>query len=143
MQRDGKIDVHLDGSSTGRISRLEVIEGPTGRRRRSKADRARIAAESMLPGVKVADTARKYGTTRWQIYDWRKQLRKGALAVPECVAALPAFAEVVVAEPARFDNARRGGDIEIAVEGIVIRVCADADEGHLARVIRAVRAATT
>jgi transposase len=141
MKEDGKIDVHLDGSSMDKISRLEVIEGPTGRRRRSKSDRARIASESMLPGVKVADTARKYGTTRWQIYDWRKQLRKGTLAVPECVAALPAFAEVVVAEPARFDNVRRGG-IEIAVDGIVIRVCADADEGHLARVIRAVRAAT-
>src|SRR5512134_3467280 len=97
----------------------------------------------MLPGVKLADTARKYGTTRWQIYDWHKQLRKGALAVPECVAALPAFAEVVVAQPARFDGGRRGGDIEIAVDGIVIRVCADADEGHRARVIRAVRAATT
>jgi transposase len=48
----------------GGVSRLEVIEGPTGRRRRSKSDRARIASESMLPGVKVADTARKYGTTR-------------------------------------------------------------------------------
>jgi len=29
-----------------------------------------------MPGVTVADVARKHGTTRWQIYDWRKQIRK-------------------------------------------------------------------
>ena len=76
MERDGKMGVHLDGSMGVGVSRLEVIEGPSGRRRRTKAERARIAAESMMPGVTVADVARKHGTTRWQIYDWRKQLRK-------------------------------------------------------------------
>jgi transposase len=63
--------VHLDGSMGVGASRLEVIEGPSGRRQRTKAERARIAAESMMPGVTVADVARKHGTTRWQIYDWR------------------------------------------------------------------------
>nr|WP_284040886.1 transposase [Phaeovulum sp. NW3] len=51
------------------VSRLEVIEGPSGRRRRTKAERARIAAESMMPGVTVTAVARKHGTTRWQIYE--------------------------------------------------------------------------
>jgi len=50
-----------------------VIEGPTGRRRRTKAKRTRIAAENMMPGVLAADGARKHGTTGWQIYDRRKQ----------------------------------------------------------------------
>ena len=63
----GKMGVHLDGSRGFGVSRLEVIEGPTGRRRRTKAERARIAAESMMPGVTIADIARKHGTTRWQI----------------------------------------------------------------------------
>ena len=88
MDRDGKMGVHLDGSRGVGVSPLEVIEGPSGRRRRTKAERARIAAESMMPGVTVADVARKHGTTRWQIYDWRKQIRKGNLVVPESVAAL-------------------------------------------------------
>ena len=74
MERDGKMGVHLDGSKSVGVSRLEVIEGPSGRRRRSKAERARIATESMMPGVTVADVARKHGTTRWQVYDWRKQI---------------------------------------------------------------------
>jgi transposase len=92
--------VHLDGSRIGGVSRLEVIEGPSGRRRRTKAERARIAAESMMLGMTVADVARKHGTTRWQVYDWRKQMRKGNLVVPESVAALPIFAELVVDDSA-------------------------------------------
>lgn len=51
MGLDSKNDVHLDGSSGGRVSRLEVLEGPSGRRVRSEAERARIVAESLLPGA--------------------------------------------------------------------------------------------
>ena len=96
MEADDKMGVHSDGSGGFGVSRLEVIEGSSGRRRRTKAERARIAVESMMPGGTVADVARKHGTTRWQIYDWRKQIRKGALMLPESVAALPIFAELVV-----------------------------------------------
>ena len=127
------------------VSRLEVIEGPSGRRRRTKAERARIAAESMMPGVTVADTARKHGTTRWQIYDWRKQIRKGNLMVPESVAALPMFAELVVEGPAATMPAETEvtTGVEIVVGDVVIRVGADADEVLLTRSIRAVRAAAS
>ena len=34
------------------------------------------------------------------IYDWRKQIRQGNLVVPESVAALPIFAELVVDDSA-------------------------------------------
>ncbi len=144
MEVDGKMGVHLDGPMGAGVSRLEVIEGPSGRRRRTKAERARIAAESMMPGVTVADVARKHGTTRWQIYDWRKQLRKGNLVVPESVASLPVFAELVVddssAEPAVSVTR---SDLEIVVGDVVIRAGADADEEQLTRAIRAARAAAS
>lgn len=144
MERDGKMGVHLDGSRGVGVSRLEVIEGPSGRRRRTKAERARIAAESMMPGVTVADIARRHGTTRWQIYDWRKQLRKGNLVVPESVASLPVFAELVVDDSAaEAPSAVAGSDLEIFVGDIVIRAGAGADEGQLTRAIRAARAATS
>ena len=144
MERDGKMGVHLDGSRSIGISRLDVIEGPSGRRRRNKAERARIAAESMMPGVNVADVARKHGTTRWQIYDWRKQIRKGNLVLPESVAALPVFAAVVfddstVDAPAAVTRS----ELEIVVGDIVIRAGADANEGQLTRAIRAARAAAS
>jgi len=136
--------VHLDGSRSVGVSRLEVIEGPSGRRRRTKSERARIAAESMMPGMKVVDVARRHGTTRWQVYDWRRKLRTGQLAVPESVMALPMFAELVV-EGAAVDasSARATSDLEIVVGDVVIRAGAGADEGQLTRAIRAARAAAS
>ncbi|WP_426411729.1 transposase [Bradyrhizobium ganzhouense] len=67
MGLDSKKDVHLDGSPVGPVSRLEVLEGASGRRVRSEAERARIVAESLLPGAQVSEVARKHGGTRWQI----------------------------------------------------------------------------
>ncbi|WP_256470585.1 MULTISPECIES: transposase [unclassified Bradyrhizobium] len=58
---DSKKDVHLDGSSVRPVSRLEVLEGPSGRRVRSEAERARIVAESLPPGAQVSEVARKHG----------------------------------------------------------------------------------
>ena len=144
LARDGKMGVHLDGSTVFEVSRLDVIEGPSGRRRRNKAERARIAAESMMAGVTVADVARQYGTTRWQVYDWRKKLRTGQLVVPENIAALPAFAELVVELPPN-DASPSGSlhDIEIVVGDVVIRAGSGADEGQLTRAIRAARAAAS
>ncbi|GAB4541821.1 MAG: hypothetical protein Tsb0019_41390 [Roseibium sp.] len=145
MERDGKVGVHLDGSSGGEVSRLEVIEGPTGRRRRTKAERARIAAESLVPGASVADVARRHGTTRWQVYDWRKKLRTGQLVVPESVVALPMFAELVVEGAAAEMPAETEvtTSVEIVVGDVVIRVGSDTDEVLLTRVIRAARAAAS
>ncbi len=144
MERDDKMGVHLDGSTGVGVSRLEVIDGPSGRRLRTKAEQARIAAESLMPGVQVADVARKHGTTRWQVYDWRKKLRTGRLVAPESVAAMPMFAELVI-EGAAADAsvARATSDLEIVVGDVVIRAGAGADEGQLTRAIRAARAAAS
>lgn len=95
MGLDSKKDVHLDGSSAGPVSRLEVLEGPSGRRVRSEAERARIAAESLLPGAQVSEVARKHGATRWQIYDWRRRFRQRGM-LPPCAASPPTFAPLVV-----------------------------------------------
>ncbi len=98
----------------------------------------------MMPGVTVADVARKHGTTRWQIYDWRKQIRKGNLVVPESVASLPVFAELVVDDSAPAAPVAAGGsDLEIVVGDVSIRAGAGVDEGQLTRAIRAARAAAS
>jgi transposase len=139
MERDGKMDVHLDVPTNGFAGRLEVIEGPTGRRQRTQAEKARIVAESLMPGVRVAEVARKYGATRWQIYDWRKRLRReGRLALPERAGATPGFAAVVVDEaPQR----KAAACIEIVLGDIVIRAEPGVDDEHLSRIIRIARAA--
>ncbi|WP_211242354.1 transposase [Paracoccus gahaiensis] len=96
-------------------------------------------------GASVTDVARQHGTTRWQVYDWRKKLRTGQLVVPESVAALPMFAELVVEGPAAAMPAETevAIGVEIVVGDVVIRVGADADEILLTRSIRAARTATS
>ena len=142
------MDGYLDGSTEGFAGRLEVIEGRSGRRLRSPQERARIAAESRLPGARVAEVARRHGVTRWQVYDWRRKLSSGALALPEEAMTDPAFAPLVVERPEvkrpgrqRTRKAKAAERIELVVSGVTVRVGADVDEGQLARVIRAVRAA--
>ena len=133
LEVGGKMGVHFDGSRGVGVSRLGVLEGPSGRLR-TKAERARIAGESMMPGVTVADVARKHGTPLWQIYDWRKQLREGNLVVPESVAALPVVVELVVDDSsAEAPSVRGASEVEIVVGDVVIRAGAGADEGQLRR----------
>jgi transposase len=77
-------------------------------------------------------------------YDWRKQLRKGNLVLPESVASLPVFAELVVDDSSAEAAASvTRSDLEIVVGDVVIRAGADADEGQLTRAIRAARAAAS
>lgn len=124
------MDVQLGVSNDGYAGRLEVIADPIGRRRRSHEERARIAAKTLMPGVPVADVARRR---------WRKRLRDGRLALPEDVAP-PAFAALVVEEP-RQATPVKTATIEVALGDVVIRAGREVDEAPPARVIRAVRAA--
>ena len=64
MERDDEMDVHLGVSNSGFCGRLDVIEGPTGRRRRTDDEKARIVAESFLPGVRVSEVARRHGISQ-------------------------------------------------------------------------------
>ena len=59
MNGDVKMDVQLDVPTEGYAGRIEFVAGPTGRRRRSDAEKGRIAAESLAPGAVVADIARR------------------------------------------------------------------------------------
>jgi transposase len=139
MSRDVKLDAHLGVSREGYAGRIEVLGGPTGRRQRSDAEKARIAAESLAPDAVVADIARRHGATRWQIYDWRRRFRSGRLAAAEEVAVLPAFVPLTVDEGPRTTSA---DIVEVAIGDILIRVGRDVGEEHLARIFRAARAAT-
>jgi len=139
------MDGYMGVSPDGFAGRLEVIEGRSGRRRWSDEEKARIASESYRPGVQVADVARRHGTTRWQIYDWRKRLAKGLLALPTELRTPQGFAAVMVEpEEAHLATAPPSSDgvIDLIVEGMTIRVGMAVDEAHLVRVIRAARTAT-
>jgi transposase len=138
MGLDGKKGAHFDGSSVEVVSRLEVLEGPSGRRVRSAAERARIVAESLMPGAQVSEVARKYGATRWQVYDWRRRLRQRG-ELPSHGASRSTFAPLVVEGPLEKRPALQAR-LEIAIGDVVVRTDTTIDGEHLSRVIRAVRA---
>lgn len=105
---------------------------------RSEAERARIVAESLLPGAQVSEVARKHGATRWQIYDWRRRFRqRGMLAL--CEASQSTFAPPVV-ESALEERHVPAIKLEIAIGDVVLRTDTAIDRERLSREIRAVRA---
>lgn len=78
------------------------------RRRWSDEEKLSILKETTQPGAIVAVVARRYGIGTGQLYTWRKQLLRGAMAgfVPE---------EVMSAEPAQEPTAT--GRIDIRAQG--------------------------
>ena len=58
-----------NGAATGR-----------SRRRWSAEEKARVVRESLRPGERVGEVARRYGVSRWQLSTWRSLAREGKLA---------------------------------------------------------------
>jgi transposase len=50
--------------------RLELLTGPERRRSYKDADKARLVAETLKPGVCVAELARRHGLHPQQLYTW-------------------------------------------------------------------------
>ena len=144
MSGDVKMDAHLGVSTGSYAGRIEVLGGPTWRRqfdwrrRRSDAEKARIAAESLAPNAVVADIARRQGATRWRIYDWRRRFRSRPLGGGGGNCRIPAFVPLTVDDGPRM--APSADIIEVMIGDILIRVGRDVGEEHLARIFRAARA---
>jgi transposase len=75
---------HTDATEAEPFRRVEVITGIARRRRWSEQDKAKIVAESLEPGVVVADVARRYGLHRNQLYDWTRARRRRSCRSPSC-----------------------------------------------------------
>jgi len=55
------MEQHLLGEPLGNTTRLEVLEGPTGRRSWPDDVKGRIVAQTFEPGARAADVARRQG----------------------------------------------------------------------------------
>ena len=69
---------------------LEVLPvGGRGRRNRKWPDevKARVVAETPMPGVTVREVARRHGVPANHVSSWRTLARKGKLVVPEVAGA--------------------------------------------------------
>jgi transposase len=55
--------------------RVEILGGLERRRRWSQDDKARIVEETLAPGAKVTEVARRNGVAAGVVFTWRRQAR--------------------------------------------------------------------
>jgi transposase len=122
--------------------RLEVLTGPERRRSYQDADKMRLVAETLKPGVCVAALARRHGLHPQQLYTWRRQARRGELAL--LAEAAPMFAAVVEApEPAAAAMQISAGN-EVVVElgdQLRLRIGPEVAPARVAALVEALRSA--
>ena len=131
---------------------MEIITGVERRRRWRREEKLRIVAEVEQPGASFAAVARRHELSRGLLWNWRAQVRSGALA-PE---PMPVFMPVQITSdvppldpfapappgpgPLPASAAAVPERIEIALpDGTCIRVGADVGLVALRRVMAAVR----
>lgn len=129
------------------VRRLEVFTGAGRRRAWSAEQKARIVAESYQSGETVSAVARRHGLTPQQLFGWRRAAQRRAEHGADESGS--AFAPVIVASGGMCPDvpiapACSGVSpvIEIVIGAATVRVPAGIDAGTLARVLRAVKAAT-
>ena len=152
-----------DGSD-GFMGRCDVVlSGRKGNRRWPADVKSRIVAESLQPGARVVDVARKYDLAPHHLSDWRRQARLGKLALPadllellrgsltsECQVT-PAFVPLMVlpdaeAEmecgPSEEDNAPQDGAGVVTIkvgQDVVFSIPSDVAVDRAAALIHALR----
>ena len=126
--------------------RVEVLGGLERRRRWSQDDKARIVEETLAPGVKVTEVARRNGVAASVVLTWRRQARTAERGGP-CFAPVQIAGAVETGEdnpksPSEDDRrirplpAPRTGLIEIDLGNRRrLRVDAQVDPEALARVL--------
>ncbi len=60
---------------------MEIITGVERRRRWRADEKLRIVAETEKPGASFAAVARRHEISRGLLWNWRQQVRRGALAL--------------------------------------------------------------
>jgi transposase len=129
------------------LQRVEVITGVGRRRRWTPETKARIVQESRQPGAAVSEVARRHGLSPQQLFGWRREARGDLADGGDDARGLPTatpFVPIVVATAADHPEevagiAAGGGQIEIAIAGVLIRLRGGFDARTLRVVLQAVR----
>ena len=75
--------------------RVEVLGDVERRRRWSSDEKIRLVEETLVPGAKVSEVARRNGVSASLLFTWRRQAR----AIEAPAAVVPRFAAVQIAGP--------------------------------------------
>jgi transposase len=129
--------------------KAEVLAGPERRRRWGSEEKAGIVAETMAPGVRVSEIARRHGISRGLLYTWRREAGQHEVgsALPDLVPVVMASAAEPVAPPVASPE-RQGaagkpnGTIEIAMpSGVRVMIRGRVEERSLRAILGALRSA--
>ena len=129
---------HSDGQ--GYAGRIDVVAGPTGRRRWPEHVKAQIVLETYRGELSVADIARRHAISPSQLHAWRRAAREGLLPLSDDAAL--EFLPVSVASDAGHPPADRSGSLTLEIGDVRVLVPATFDATHLGRVITVVRGAS-
>ena len=118
--------------------RVEVLSGVERRRQWSDDEKARIVEETLAPGARVAEVARRNAVSASLVFGWRRLSRDSLLG-----RGVPALVPVQIVAPAPAPSGaprpkRSAGLIEIELShGRRLRVGRDVDGDALRRVLDA------
>ncbi len=125
------------------LDQVEVLAGPTGRRKWPDAVKGRLVAESMVPGVSVREVAERNDIMPNRLSSWRGLAKQGILVVPELAGA--DFASVVLDDrdtvPAIPTATPCLNSIELETGGITLRLDVNTAVGRIAELVLALKLA--
>ncbi len=117
---------------------MEVMFGPSGKRRWSDAYKGQVVAETLVPGVTVNEVARRHELRPNHLSTWRRLAKDGKLLVPDLAGA--EFAPMVIEAPAPEPQDATTPPIEIISGDVVIRLGATTSAARVAEIVRALGA---
>lgn len=122
------------------LRRLGVDISEVGQRRWPDEVKARIVAETLLPGATVNDVARKYDLRPNHLSAWRRMARDGDLVLPAPDAEAE-FAPLVLFDVAPMqpikDMEAATAAIEIMAGAVVVRLDGTTPAPRIAEIVRA------
>lgn len=122
------------------LRRLGVEVSQTGNRRWPDRVKARIVAETLVPGATVNDVARKYDLRPNHLSAWRRTARDGDLVLP-APEDEAGFAPLVVFDVAGPPPAEEAEPVTAAIEimagSVAVRLDAATPATRIAEIVRA------
>ena len=141
--------VDVNDDAKGGYRRIEVLTGPGRRRRWSAEEKGRIVAETLEPGARVSDVARRWQVCPQQVFGWRREARQDLVAEalrPRAGQTSDFVPILSAAQPPAVLTRRAGAAapvIEVKLAGAVVRVSEPGDGAVLTAVLRAIRASAS